>query len=134
MTTIDSGHSDLPDIRDNATAHAKLQTIAGKSQPLNATAKGAPEIIDLRTWHSNVKDRCLLGVIGVGLIEYFERRAFDKHRDASRLFLCEANLTLAGDDNDAEAQLRDPLKNLILLVYHPNNTISSTPTLRTRDL
>lgn len=54
-----------------------------------ATAS-VPGSVDLRQWFSAV-DQGNLGSCtahaGVGLVEYFERRAFGKHIDASRLFL-----------------------------------------------
>jgi C1A family cysteine protease len=54
-------------------------------------AKALPSSVDLRQWFSPVEDQGTLGACtaqaGVGMIEYFEKRAFGKHIDASRLFL-----------------------------------------------
>ena len=50
-----------------------------------------PTLMDLRGWCPPVENQGPLGSCtanaGVGLLEYYERRAFGKHIDASRLFL-----------------------------------------------
>jgi C1A family cysteine protease len=50
-----------------------------------------PATKDLRPWCSEIENQGALGSCtaqaGVGMVEYFERRAFGKHIDASRLFL-----------------------------------------------
>jgi C1A family cysteine protease len=48
-----------------------------------------PSVVDLRQWCSLVEDQLSLGSCtahaGAGIVEYFERRAFGKHIEASRL-------------------------------------------------
>ena len=50
-----------------------------------------PSKKDLRKWCSPIEDQESIGSCtanaAVGLVEYFERRAYGKHIDASRLFL-----------------------------------------------
>jgi C1A family cysteine protease len=85
---------------------------------IKSCAQAIPGSVDLRSGCSPIEDRDDLGACtanaGVGLIDYFERRAFGKHLDASRLFLYKATRTLAGDKGDSGAQLRDTMKALML--------------------
>jgi C1A family cysteine protease len=50
-----------------------------------------PTSVDLRAWCPPIENQLNLGSCtahaGVGVVEYFERRAFGSHIDASRLFL-----------------------------------------------
>ena len=82
---------DLPDIRDYTTEEPQVEKLLAKSKPLKAVAQAAPASVDLRAWCSPIEDQGNLGSCtanaGVGLLEYYERRAFGKHLDGSRLFL-----------------------------------------------
>jgi C1A family cysteine protease len=73
-------------------------------------AKAAPASVDLRAWCSPIEDQGNLGSCtanaGVGLLEYYERRAFGKHLDGSRLFLYKASRNLLGWTGDTGAYLR----------------------------
>ena len=55
--------------------------------------------VSLIKWFSPIENQGSLGSCtanaGVGLVEYFERRAFGKHVDASRLFLYKATRNLS---------------------------------------
>jgi C1A family cysteine protease len=57
----------------------------------------------------------------VGLIEYYERRAFGKHIDASRLFLYKTTRNLLGWTGDTGAYLRTTLEALVLFGVPPEN-------------
>lgn len=100
-----------------------IQKILSKSEALKATPTQSPASIDLRSCSSPVEDQGDLGSCtanaGDGLIEYFERRAFGKHLDASRLFLYKATRTLAGDKGDIGAQPRDAMKALVIFGVPP---------------
>ena len=94
---------DYPDFRDfgydKADVPIKLQSL-GQEDSISQMLKKAgitdsprlslPVNSDLRQWCSPVEDQLRLGSCtahaGVGLVEYFERRAFGNHIDASRLF------------------------------------------------
>ena len=76
-----------------AATRKRAATAVGKSAvATKAAAKAAlPPAVDLRPWCSPVEDQGALGSCtahaGVGIIEYYERKAFGRHTDASRLFL-----------------------------------------------
>ena len=94
---------DYPDFRDYTAEHdrvdVKLQVLGQKDsvkamlRKVRAArpARALPPTVDLRAWCSPIENQLNLGSCtanaGVGLVEYFERRAFGKHLDASRLFL-----------------------------------------------
>lgn len=114
---------DLPDIRDYSSDQEDIQKILGKSEALKTTPKQSPASVDLRSWFSPIEDQgdpgsCTANA-GIGLIEYFERRAFGKPLDAFRLFLYKTTRTLAGDKGDTGAQLRDTMKALVLFGVPP---------------
>ena len=121
---------DYPDFRDYT---AEQKTIA----PLLKQMKGAkamkaiPASADLRAWCPPVEDQSSIGSCtanaGVGVVEYFERRAFGKHIDASRLFLYKATRNLFHWTGDTGAFLRSTMGALVLFgvppeEYWPYNT------------
>ena len=69
-----------------------------------------PDSVDLKEWCSPIEDQGELGSCtaqaGVALVEYFERRAFGKHLDASRLFLYKATRNMLHWTGDTGAFLR----------------------------
>lgn len=56
---------------------------------------------------------------GVGLIEYFEKKAYNKYLDASRLFLYKVTRNLMGVTGDTGAFLRDTMKAMVLFGVPP---------------
>jgi C1A family cysteine protease len=76
----------------------------------------APATVDLRQWCSAIEDQQSLGSCtahaAVGLMEYFERKAFGKHIDASRLFVYKVTRDLIGVVGDTGAQLRNAMQAL----------------------
>ncbi|MCK4632675.1 MAG: cysteine protease [candidate division Zixibacteria bacterium] len=113
---------DYPDIRDytieTKEVSSKLKNLG--QEPVSkllrkvgvsgAIKAGPPPVVDLRGWCSPIEDQETLGSCtaqaGVGLLEYYERRAFGKHIDASRLFLYKATRNLLGWNGDTGAFLR----------------------------
>lgn len=66
--------------------------------------------IDLREWCSPIEDQRTLGsctaFAGVGMFEYFQRKAHGKHVDASHRFLYKVTRKLGGFEGDSGAFLR----------------------------
>lgn len=114
---------DLPDIRDLTPASDKVEAILKKSKALKAAVKAAPAAVDLRAWCSPIEDQKSLGSCtahaGVGLLEYYQRRAFGKHVDASRLFLYKVTRNLLGWKGDTGAYLRTTMKALVMTGVPP---------------
>jgi len=100
---------DLPDLRDFT---ARTPEVAAMLEPLKIGAPVAdlPAAVDLRAWCSEIEDQGNLGSCtanaGVGLYEFFERKAYGRHIDASRLFLYKATRNLLGWTGDTGAYLR----------------------------
>ncbi len=114
---------DLPDFRDYTPKDEAVKEVLDKSQPLKAAAKKEPAAIDLSQWCSPIEDQGSLGSCtahaGMGLIEYFQRRAFGKHLDGSRLFLYKVTRTLMGEVGDGGAYLRETMKAMVLFGTPP---------------
>jgi C1A family cysteine protease len=114
---------DYPDFRDYTAEKDSVLTMlrtVGVSTPLKA---GLPASVDLRAWCSPVENHGSLGSCtanaGVGMVEYFERRAFGKHIDASRLFLYKATRTMLHWTGDTGAFLRSTMGALALFGVPP---------------
>jgi C1A family cysteine protease len=105
---------DLPDLRDYTPAHAAVAAIL-QPRPVSAklSADAAPGRVDLRPWCSPIEDQRNIGSCtanaSVGIVEYFERRAFGKHLDGSRLFVYKATRNLLGLTGDTGAWLRSAM-------------------------
>jgi C1A family cysteine protease len=82
-----------------------------------------PAKIDLRAYCSPVEDQGAIGSCTanavVGLVEYFERRAYGKYIDASRLFLYKATRDLLHWTGDTGAYLRSTIGALALFGVPP---------------
>lgn len=134
---------DYPDIRDvtfqSERVPSKLQALGQPSVKQMLAKVGAttsapaalPASVDLRPWCSPIEDQKTIGSCtahaGVGLVEYFERRAFGKHLDASRLFLYKVTRNLLKWTGDTGAFLRSTMYALTLFgvppeEYYPYNT------------
>ncbi len=74
--------------------------------------------IDLREWCSPIENQLELGSCtahaAAGIVEYFEKRAFGKHIDASRLFLYKTTRNLMQVSGDTGAWLRETMGALVL--------------------
>ncbi|MFM7477810.1 MAG: C1 family peptidase [Microcystis aeruginosa] len=133
---------DYPDIRDvtfqSERVPSKLQALGQPSVKQMLAKVGAttsapaalPASVDLRPWCSPMEDQKTIGSCtahaGVGLVEYFERRAFGKHLDASRLFLYKVTRNLLHWTGDTGAFLRSTMYALTLFgvppeEYYPYN-------------
>ncbi len=82
-----------------------------------------PLSADLRPWCSPIEHQDRLGSCtahaGVGIVEYFERRAFGRHIDASRLFLYKVTRNLLNWTGDTGAFLRTTMEAMVLFGIPP---------------
>jgi C1A family cysteine protease len=82
-----------------------------------------PETVDLRKWCSEIEDQQNLGSCtanaATGIMEYFEKRAYGKYLDASRLFIYKTTRTLGGWIGDSGAELRTTMGALVLFGAPP---------------
>ena len=114
---------DLPDFRDSHAGSEQVAKILDKSHALKAAKKKLPASVDLSQWCSPVEDQgdlssCTANA-GVGLMEYYQRRAFGQHLDGSRLFLYKATRQLLGWKGDQGAYLRSAMKAMVLFGIPP---------------
>jgi len=135
---------DYPDFRDytmETDEGTPKRTASGQKDSLKAlftkmnlskTSKAKlAAMVDLRAWCPPVEDQEQIGSCtanaGVAMVEYFERRAFGKHIDASRLFLYKVTRNLMKETGDTGAYLRSTMGALALFgvppeEYWPYNT------------
>jgi C1A family cysteine protease len=114
---------DYPDFRDYTEKTEEIHSVLGpKGVP---KAKGMPVSKDLREWCSPVEDQGSLGSCtaqaGAGVIEYYERKSFGRHIDASRLFLYKATRNLMKMKGDTGAYLRTTMGAMVLFGVPPED-------------
>ena len=113
---------DYPDFRDYTPEHEAIRKMLVKAKAA-APPKALPPTVDLRPWCSPIENQGSLGSCtahaGVGIYEYFERRAFGKHIDASRLFLYKVTRTMSHWTGDTGAFLRTTMGALALFGVPP---------------
>jgi len=125
---------DLPDFRDHDIntdtvadrAKAEGERSVKANLKLLGVLKAAPALpatTDLRAWCSTIEDQGALGSCtanaGVGLVEYYQRRAKGTYLDASRLFLYKTTRNLLGWTGDTGAYLRSTMASLALFGTPP---------------
>ena len=115
---------DLPDFRDYTPEHEKIKPLLKKINMTSSAAPASlPASVDLRAWCSPIEDQRDLGSCtaqaGVGLIEFYERRAFGTHIDASRLFLYKVTRNLLGWTGDTGAYLSTTMAAMTLFGAPP---------------
>jgi C1A family cysteine protease len=118
---------DHPDFRDH-TAEAQVKPPPEGEQEVPAMlerigvikpalAEGLPKSVDLRADFSPIEDQQNLGSCtanaAAGVLEYFERRSFGEHVDASRLFIYKATRNLMKEHGDTGAYLRTTMQALV---------------------
>lgn len=112
---------DYPDFRDY---HPDNEEISKLMKPvMRAKTLKAQQSVDLREWCSPVEDQGQIGSCtanaGVGIVEYFEQRAFNEYIDASRLFLYKTTRNLLQLSGDTGAELRTTMGALVLFGVPP---------------
>lgn len=122
---------DLPDIRDYAPGdtkgHVPRNRVVKEARSdvarwfQKSAALGDNDLqtrVDLSSYFPEVEDQGGIGSCtanaGVGLLEYYERRAFGRHTDASRLFLYKVTRNLLGWTGDTGAYLRTTMAAMAL--------------------
>ena len=97
-----------------------MLTKVGVAEPTRSLSPTSPA---LKPWFSPIEDQGSLGSCtanaGVGLVEYFERRAFGRHIDASRLFLYKVTRNMLHWTGDTGAFLRTTMGGLVLFGVPP---------------
>jgi C1A family cysteine protease len=100
-----------------------IKSMLNKVGVLKEAPKAVPASVDLREWCSPIEDQGSLGSCtanaGVALVEYFEKRAFGKHLDASRLFLYKVTRNLLHWKGDTGAFLRSTMEAMVLFGVPP---------------
>jgi C1A family cysteine protease len=125
---------DFPDFRDFDIAQDqvpdRLQALGQKDSVkamLTQVKASEPRALrpqeDLREWCSPIENQLNLGSCtaqaGAGLVEYFERRAFGTHLNASRLFLYKVTRNLLHLTGDTGAFLRTTMAAMTLFGVPP---------------
>lgn len=123
---------DHPDLRDYTEETPDVREVLAPTG-LPAAARGAvsgrrrrgglPAAVDLRPWASPVEDQGALGSCtaqaAAGVIEYYERKAFGRHVEASRLFLYKVTRNLMRSKGDSGAYLRTTMGAMVLFGAPP---------------
>jgi len=109
-----------PDLRDYTTAKPEIAEMVrglGLTHPEGPNA-ALPKAIDLRPWCSRVENQKQLGSCtahaAVGIVEYFQKRAYGKHVEGSRLFVYKTTRNLMRTTGDTGAWLRNAMGALVL--------------------
>ncbi|MCD4755489.1 MAG: cysteine protease [Deltaproteobacteria bacterium] len=114
---------DLPDYRDYTSEHEEIKPMLEEMKVSEPEKVSLPSSVDLRSWCSQIENQGPLGSCtaqaGAGLIEYYERRAFGTHIDASRLFLYKTTRNLLGWVGDTGAFLRTTMGAMVLFGVPP---------------
>ena len=122
---------DYPDFRDFTEETKEVQDILRATGLVMRSEKkvrgrsraSIPEAVDLKEWCSPVEDQSRLGSCtahaGVGIIEYYERKSFGRHIDASRLFLYKVTRNLMKLKGDTGAYLRSTIGGMVLFGVPP---------------
>lgn len=109
----------MPDLRDYTDEKPEIAAMAKKlGLPRGETLRAMPDSVDLRAWCSPIENQKALGSCtahaAVGVVEYFQRRAFSKYIDGSRLFVYKATRNLMQVTGDTGAWLRTTMGALAL--------------------
>ncbi|NLD64761.1 MAG: cysteine protease [Bacteroidales bacterium] len=111
-----------PDLRDYTPASKQVASFNRKLKLPSLTARPQDRRtaghVDLREYCSPVENQLDLGACtahaAAGIVEYFEKRAYGKHIDASRLFLYKTTRNLMQVSGDTGAWLREVMGALVL--------------------
>jgi C1A family cysteine protease len=100
----------MPDLRDYTEDQKEIKAIS-KKLGIDLGKMKVTTSVYLRKWCSPVENQGNLGSCtahaGIGIVEYYEKRAFNKHIEGSRLFLYKVTRNLMQVTGDTGAWLRD---------------------------
>ena len=122
VITVGTGWlKELPDLRDYTEEARDIPQMVEK---LHITSSPqAPSQVDLRRWCSPIEDQRDLGSCtaqaAVGIVEYFQRRAFNQHIEGSRLFVYKTTRNLMGVIGDSGAYCRTTMAALAMCGVPP---------------
>ncbi len=119
-----------PDLNDYTEENPKIAKMIHKlgitkAKALRGSLQGTtlPASVDLRPWCSEVASQGSLGSCtahaATAIVEYFENRAFNRHLDASRLFVYKTTRELLGWVGDTGAYVRTTMGALTLFGVPP---------------
>jgi len=112
---------DYPDFRDYTEETFEVKSLLGETSGRKSSK--LPSTVDLREWCSPVEDQGALGSCtahaGVGIIEYYERKSFGRHIEASRLYLYKVTRNLMKMKGDTGAYLRKTMGAMVLFGVPP---------------
>jgi len=114
---------DHPDFRDYHFGNDEVRALFEGTRFENGTLPALPVSVDLRAWCSPIENQGALGSCtanaGVGLMEYFQRRAFGNYINASRLFLYKVTRNFMQMTGDTGAYLRSTMGAMVLFGVPP---------------
>jgi C1A family cysteine protease len=107
----------VPDMRDYTGNHPEIMEFNQKLE-LKTEKQNQPSAVDLREWCSPVENQLSLGSCtahaGVGIVEYYEKRAYGRHTEGSRLFLYKTTRNLMQQTGDTGAWIRNVICAMVL--------------------
>jgi C1A family cysteine protease len=107
----------MPDLRDYTEYNQEIALLNSKLGIVEGEQK-VETSVDLRKWCSAIDNQLDIGSCtanaGMGIMEYYQRRAFNKHIEGSRLFLYKVTRNLMQQTGDNGATIRDVMKALVL--------------------
>jgi C1A family cysteine protease len=114
---------DYPDFRDYTPEHENIAPMLKKVKLQETKLGELPSSVDLRRFCSPIEDQGNLGSCtaqaAAAVVEYYEKRAFGKYIDASRLFIYKTTRNLLGLTGDTGAYLRTTMAALVLFGAPP---------------
>ncbi|BBO78655.1 cysteine protease [Desulfosarcina widdelii] len=117
-------HKDIPARLRGQTGNRPIKSMLNKTGVTQKKKVALSDSVDLTPWCSPIENQGQLGSCtanaGAGLIEYFERRAFGKHLDASRLFLYKVTRNMLHLTGDTGAYLRTTMAAMTIFGVPPS--------------
>ncbi|MFX0046163.1 MAG: C1 family peptidase [Candidatus Hermodarchaeota archaeon] len=109
----------LPDLRDFTDTEPQVaEIVKNLGLPKGRQLKAPQKPVSLKDWCSPIENQMSLGSCtahaAVGIVEYFQRRAFNKYIEGSRLFVYKATRNLMQVTGDTGAWLRNTMGSLKL--------------------